>query len=213
MIGILRWLYFSLLVRPVITIILGLNTRGREHLPRRGPAIIAANHNSHLDAMVLMSLLPHRLLHRVRPVAAEDYFMKNRLLAWFSTRIVGILPIARKRSGPDDDPLAGCYQALENDQILIFFPEGSRGEPEKLGKFRAGIAKVAARYPDVPVVPVYMHGLGKALPRGEGLLVPFLVDIQIGEGLKGRNHPEDFPDTLRGRIQALAGDIRQPEWD
>ncbi|TVQ39230.1 MAG: 1-acyl-sn-glycerol-3-phosphate acyltransferase [Wenzhouxiangella sp.] len=213
MVRVLRWLYFSVLVRPVITLILGLNVRGREHLPRRGPAIITANHNSHLDAMVLMSLLPHRLLHKVRPVAAEDYFMKNRFLAWFSTRIVGILPIARKRSDPDEDPLAGCYQALERGEILIFFPEGSRGKPEQMGEFRAGIAKVAARFPNVPVFPVFMHGLGKALPRGEGLLVPFMLDIFVGSPIQGRDYPENFLVTLRERIETLARDNPRPEWD
>ncbi len=210
---LLRWLYFSLLVRPVISLILGMNVRGRSSLPASGPAIITANHNSHLDAMVLMSLLPHRLLHRVRPVAAADYFMQNRLLAWFSTRIVGILPIARQRADAEGDPLAGCYQALERGEILIFFPEGSRGEPEKLGEFRGGIAKIAARYPNVPVVPVFMRGLGKALPRGEGLLVPFMLDIFVGPALSGRDYPDDFLDALRSRIQALAEENPGPEWE
>lgn len=212
MIAALRWLFFSLLVRPVVGIVLGMNVRGREHLPKTGPAIIAANHNSHLDAMVLMSLLPHRLLHRVRPVAAADYFMKGRFLSWFSTRIIGILPIARKGSA-DEDPLAGCYQALEAGEILIIFPEGSRGEPEQMAPFRGGIAKLAGLYPDVPVIPVFMHGLGKALPRGEGLLVPFMLDIYAGSALHGRDGHEDFLLSLRERIEALASRHQAAAWD
>jgi len=213
MTAILRWLYFSLLIRPMVGIVLGMNVRGREHLPKSGPAIIAANHNSHLDAMVLMALLPHRLLHRVRPVAAEDYFMKGRLLRWFSTRIVGILPIARKRAGADDDPLAGCYAALEAGQILILFPEGTRGEPEQLAPFRGGVAKLAGKYPEVPVIPVFMHGLGKALPRGEGLLVPFMLDIYVGAPLSGRDRHDDFLAALRERIETLAASHHTAAWD
>lgn len=212
MTGILRWLFFSLLVRPVVGIVLGMNVRGREHVPKTGPAIIAANHNSHLDAMVLMALLPHRLLHRVRPVAAADYFMKGRFLSWFSTKIIGILPIARK-SGADEDPLAGCYQALAAGEILIIFPEGSRGEPEQMSPFRGGVAKLASLYPDVPVIPVFMHGLGKALPRGEGLLVPFMLDIYVGSALHGRDDHGDFLATLRERIEALASLHQAASWD
>ncbi|MDZ7790822.1 MAG: lysophospholipid acyltransferase family protein [Xanthomonadales bacterium] len=210
---ILRWLFFSLLVRPVVSIVLGMNVRGREHLPKNGPAIITANHNSHLDAMVLMALLPHRLLHRVRPVAAADYFMKGRFMTWFSTRIIGILPIARKGGGSDEDPLAGCYEALDAGEILIIFPEGSRGEPEQMAPFRGGVAKLAGRYPDVPVTPVFMHGLGKALPRGEGLLVPFMLDIYVGPAVLGRDEDDDFLATLRERIEALAASHHGGAWD
>lgn len=212
MTAVLRWLFFSLLVRPIVSIVLGMNVRGRQHLPRTGPAIITANHNSHLDAMVLMSLLPHRLLHRVRPVAAADYFMKGRFLSWFSTRIIGILPIARK-SGDDEDPLAGCYRALDAGEILIIFPEGSRGEPEQMAEFRGGVAKLARLYPDVPVTPVFMHGLGKALPRGEGLLVPFMLDIYVGPALRGRDDDSDFLVTLREAIEALASQHKTASWD
>lgn len=213
MIALLRWVFFALLVRPLLAIVLGMNVRGREHLPRSGPAIIVANHNSHLDAMVLMSLLPHRLLHRVRPVAAQDYFMKGPLLAWFSTRLVGILPIARKGSAADADPLTGCYAALESGQILILFPEGTRGEPEVMAPFRGGVAKLAGRFPEVPITPVHMRGLGKALPRGEALLVPFMLEVSVGLAVRERDVEDDFLVELRDRIEGLARAHPGAQWD
>jgi 1-acyl-sn-glycerol-3-phosphate acyltransferase len=129
--------------------------------------------------MVLMSLLP-----RVRPVAAMDYFFRNRLLAWFATRIIGILPIKRQRTTPDEDLLAPVAQSLARGDILIFFPEGSRGEPERLTEFKSGLARLAERFPQVPVIPVFTHGLGKALPKGDWVLVPFFVDVFVGEPLE-----------------------------
>lgn len=210
---ILRWMFFVLIVRPIIKVILGLNVRHRERLPERGPAVLVANHNSHLDAVVLVSLMPIRLLPHIRPVAAMDYFLRNRLLAWFSTRIIGIVPIARARSSPDDDPLAGCSAALERGEILIFFPEGSRGEPEEMTEFRGGIVKLATRHPDVPVTPVYLHGLGKALPKGEAVPVPFHLDVLVGQPVRGRDHPDDVKDELRRRLEALRDEGSFAPWD
>ncbi len=209
---LLRLLFFGVLVRGVVLIVLGLNVRHRFRLPGSGPAVIAANHNSHLDTMVLMTLLPLRLLDRVRPVAAADYFLRNAPLAWFATRIIGILPIRRGRGTPEEDPLAPVVEALDRGEILIFFPEGSRGAPEQFKEFKSGIARLKERRPDVPVVPVYMHGLGKALPKGEAILVPFFVDVFVGEPVAWRGSREQYMTDFREAITGLAAEGDFPAW-
>lgn len=204
---------FLLIVRPFIMIVIGLNVSGGERLPLHGPAIVAANHNSHLDTLALLSLWPLSALHRVRPVAAADYFLSNRALAWFSLNIVRILPIDRERNDAQADPLASMSDALSRGEILIVFPEGSRGAPEQLGRFKSGIARLAERHPDVPIVPIFLYGLGKSLPRGEFVLVPFLSDVVIGEALRWRG---SIAETMAAYQQAMGEPSRQldiPAWE
>jgi 1-acyl-sn-glycerol-3-phosphate acyltransferase len=210
---VLQYLFFLLLVRPLVLLVLGLNVRSRELLPAKGPAIIIANHNSHLDTLALMSLYPLSMQRYLRPVAAMDYFMRNPLLAWFATRIIGIIPLQRSVKAGQEDPLASSVEALARGEILILFPEGSRGEPERLGHFKTGIAHLAKRAPDAPVVPVYLHGLGMALPKGEALLVPFFCDVFIGEPLHWQGDRESFMQTLNGAMNQLAERGGFPLWE
>jgi 1-acyl-sn-glycerol-3-phosphate acyltransferase len=209
---VLRHLFFMLLVRPLVLLVLGINVRHRERLPRSGPAVIVANHNSHLDTLVLMTLFPQRHLERVRPVAAADYFLRNRYVSWFAQELIGIIPLPRKPQ-PGQDPLAPLDAALARGDILIFFPEGSRGAPEQLDRFKTGIAHLMKRHPAVPVVPVFLHGLGKALPRGEFVLVPFFVDLFVGEVFAWTGERTSFMDELDRRVRALAAEGRFPAWE
>lgn len=163
--------------------------------------------------MVLMTLLSPRLLNCIQPVAAADYFLSSPLKAWFALNIVGILPIKRQRDTPDEDLLAPCYDALSGGKILIFFPEGSRGEPERFSAFKGGIAKLAQRFPSVPVTPVLLHGLGKALPKGEKLLVPFFCDVFVGIPLHGSDDREGFMAQLEARMEVLSQEGTFPVWE
>ena len=210
---IIRFLFFFLIVRPLILVIIGLNVRHRERLPKNGPAIVVANHNSHLDTFVLMTLLPFRLLSRLHPVAAADYFLKNRLLAWFSCKIIGIIPIQRSGITAKSDPLAGCSEALERGEILILYPEGSRGEPERMSNFKSGIAHLSKRYPDVPIYPVFLHGLGRALPKDEAILVPFFCDVFVGDSMRWTGDRERFMELLAEKMKLLSDEGKFPSWD
>jgi 1-acyl-sn-glycerol-3-phosphate acyltransferase len=209
--SLVQRVFFGLVVRPIVSIVIGLNVRHRERLPAGGPAIVVANHNSHLDTVVLMTLVPPRLLARLRPVAAADYFLGNRALAWFALHVMHIIPIRRGAAG-HADPLADLSEALDAGDILILFPEGTRGEPERIGTFKSGVAHLARRHPAVPVYPVFMHGLGKALPKGSFLLVPFFCDVFIGEGVYGQDDHRAFTALLADRMSALASEGSFAPW-
>jgi 1-acyl-sn-glycerol-3-phosphate acyltransferase len=209
----LRLIFFAVIVRFCVLIIMGINVRRREKLPENGPAIIVANHNSHLDALVLISLFKLKRLPIIHPVAAADYFLKNKLLAWFAKDIIGIIPVDREGIKKGFDPLIPCYKALDKNKILLLFPEGTRGEPEQLSTFKKGIAYIAERYPNVPITPVFMYGLGKALPKGAYLFVPFFCDIFIGDPLFWQEDKETFIKILHDRFEQLAAEGNFKAWN
>jgi 1-acyl-sn-glycerol-3-phosphate acyltransferase len=211
--NILRGAFFLLFVRPVLMFMLGAQVRGRENLPVKGPAIIVANHNSHLDTMTILTMFPMRMLPRLRPVAAMDYFMRNGFMAWFATRIIGIIPIVRGGHAAGTNPLAPCEVALDRGEILIIFPEGSRGEPEKLQQFKKGVAHLAKARPETPVHPLFMHGLGKALPKDSVFVVPFNCDVAAGEPFFWNGSVEAFMETLQARMTVLASNLHVTPWD
>ncbi|MCC5845391.1 MAG: 1-acyl-sn-glycerol-3-phosphate acyltransferase [Verrucomicrobia bacterium] len=204
MLPLLRAILFLGFVKPFVLLLLGVNARGIENMPRRGPALLAANHNSHLDTLVLLSLFPLRMLPLLRPVGARDYFHRNRASAWFSRNILRLIPLDRKPSADGPHPLSECVEALKNGEILLIFPEGSRGEPEEMRPFKTGIAHLAETLPEIPAHPVFLRGTGKALPRGEALFVPHICDIAFGEPLTWTGDRQSYMQTLRERFQALA---------
>ncbi|WP_395017267.1 lysophospholipid acyltransferase family protein [Dongia sp.] len=213
MIRLLRLLFWILIGRPLVLIVLGLNVRNLKNLPLQGPAIVVANHNSHLDTFVLMTLFPLSRLHRLRPVAAADYFLKNRVLAWFTLNIVNMIPLDRTKVGKrGEDPLENCGKALAAGEILLVYPEGTRGATDSLAKFKGGVARLKEQFPEMPVVPVYMQGLSRALPKGEIALVPVVVDVFIGEPVAWAGNRQAFTQALQDSVTALAAAAPHPTW-
>jgi 1-acyl-sn-glycerol-3-phosphate acyltransferase len=95
----------------------------------------------------------------------------------------------------------------------MLFPEGSRGDPEIFGPLKKGIGHLASARPHVPVIPIYMHGLGKALPKGSTLLVPFNCTANVGEPLYGRTSYNAFLVELEAAMAKLAEEEQRPAWE
>lgn len=200
----LKLLFFALIIKPLVLIGLGFNIIDRKKLPKVGPAIIVANHTSHLDTLVLMSLYPLSIIQRIRPVAAADYFMKNRWMRFFATKCIDIIPMERKTIKAPDVLFKECYKALEAGEILILFPEGTRSMTEARDfKLKRGIHILASRNPEVPVIPVILRGLGKALPKGEALFVPFNCEVIAGDPLSLNENAGEYLMALESEYQSL----------
>ena len=129
-----------------------------------------------------MSAIPSDMVHLVRPIAAADHFGKTKLKSWFTRYFVNTILIQRKRDkeNPENDPINIMVKALDDGYSLILFPEGTRGEPEKLQKLKAGVGMVLSQRPNVKYVTAYMKGLGKALPKNEKLLLPYNSTLTFG---------------------------------
>jgi 1-acyl-sn-glycerol-3-phosphate acyltransferase len=135
--------------------------------------------------MVLLSSLPISQLKRTHPVATATYFGKKKWLELLSNLFVNTVLIQRREEkSPETDQgkaLEQLMKKLEQGHSLIFFPEGSRGEPEQMQAFKKGIGVLLQKFPHIPFIPVYLKGMGKILPKGSILPVPYDAQVYFGE--------------------------------
>ncbi|MEJ2437103.1 MAG: lysophospholipid acyltransferase family protein [Sulfurovaceae bacterium] len=193
----LKSLFFTFIVKPVIILITGISIKNPQNLPKSGQFIIIANHNSHLDIMAIMSLFDSTMIRKVRPVAASDYFFKNRILKWISIHLIDIVPLDRSiKHTHSTHPLQPVYDALDQGDSLIIFPEGSRGDPEKLGRFKNGIGHLAKKYQNIDIIPIVLEETGKCLPKNEALLVPFIIKAEIKKPMRFKNYSLEIQDFV-----------------
>ncbi|MEZ4775077.1 MAG: lysophospholipid acyltransferase family protein [Bacteroidia bacterium] len=180
---IFLYILYHLIVRSMLRWVLGISFRNTEHLRRYDQFILVGNHNSHLDSISILSALPAEIIEKVHPVAAADYFGNTGQRAFWTRFLVNAILIPRKRPKEtgDPDPLKMMEDALENGQSIVLFPEGSRGKPEVIQPFRMGIGHLLKEHPEIPYIPVYMKGLGRCLPKGNGLLLPLKGEVVFGE--------------------------------
>lgn len=197
-------LFFIFFVKPLVYVVIGLNVRYPQRLPKKGPAILVANHTSHIDTLILMSLFPLKTILEIQPIAAKDYFYKTNFRSWVSTNLIGIIPIERE---PEKfsriHPFAPATEALKEGKIVIIYPEGTRGNSDSIGEFKNGVAHLAKQNPEVPVIPIYIHNPDMVLPKGDGFLVPFICDVFIGEKLNWNNNKESFMTLLKSKVEEL----------
>lgn len=158
-----------------------LAIRGSENLPRNPPFVLIANHESHLDALILSAALPLAARSRVYPVAAGDVFFESIASSALSSIFINALPLWRKRA------TAHAIADLRDRLALgrsgyILFPAGARSRDGQMLPFKAGLGLIVAQTL-VPVIPCFLEGPFEALPAGRLLPRPVKMEVRVGPAL------------------------------
>jgi 1-acyl-sn-glycerol-3-phosphate acyltransferase len=184
--------------RPAVQLLASPTIAGADRLAHLDePLIFAANHASHVDTPLLLSVLPDRWRHRTVVAAGADYFFDTKWKSAFFAFSINAIPIERQRVSRRSADLAASL--LDDGWSLLIFPEGGR-TPDGWGQpHRAGAAWLSVRT-GRPVVPVYMEGTRRILPRHGGRLRRGTTHITFG-------HPMRPPPGTD--VRTLAADVER----
>jgi long-chain acyl-CoA synthetase len=161
-----------------------------------GPVIFAANHQSHMDAPVILAALPRRWRYRVAIAMAKEFFkahffpdqygrlswFTNSLNYWLAALFFNAFPLPQREAGARQT-LRYVGDLLAHDFSILIFPEGKRSDTGDIGRFLPGIGMMASRL-DVPVVPVRIVGLDKVLHHTWRMARPGRVRVVFGTPLR-----------------------------
>jgi 1-acyl-sn-glycerol-3-phosphate acyltransferase len=175
-----------------------LRVTGRDRLPWRGGAVLVANHASLVDILVLFDLFrPYKWVSK-----AENF--KLPFIGW-NMRLNDYVPLVRGDRVSVVAMLEHCARHLERGCPVLMFPEGTRSEDGRLKAFKDGAFELAATH-GVPVIPIAVHGTGRALPK-HGLVLEEHVDahIEVLAPLALSSDPAALRDEARRRIALALG--------
>jgi 1-acyl-sn-glycerol-3-phosphate acyltransferase len=211
---------FEAFCRAFFTLYCPLRVEGQHHLPD-GPFLLCSNHTSHADSAVLMTA-SGRSFRGFALIGASDYFFQSRRMRWLVSRWMNVIPIDR-RPGPKS--LAACIgsgrEFLEQSRgALILYPEGTRSPDGEMRAFKPGAGLFAAEL-GVPIVPAYVEGTHRILPKGKSVPRFGAVAVRFGEALtapakswqgqSAREQRRGFVERLARSIRMLAQDDRAHE--
>lgn len=201
------WLHicYKLVMKPFLKFFVGVEFHPQESFKEVKQFIFVANHNSHMDTMMMMCSVPYSLLGKTHPLAAQDYFGQTPWARWLSRTFVNIVMIRRKK-GEGENPIKMMIEWLDQGHSLIIFPEGSRGTPGVLQEFKKGVALVLKERPNIPFIPAYLENTYGPLPKGDGLLIPGYSSIKLGEPqyIDGSDSEEEILLKVKDSILSLA---------
>ncbi len=135
---------------------------GLENIPKSGPFIIAANHESYMDHLIIACTLISHLNRKIHFLAKKEHFDNIFKKAWHN--YAGAIPIDRQAGGKE--ALKWAVWALKKGKIIAIHPEGTRTLTGKLQKGKTGVARLALAA-KVPVLPVGLIGTFEILPKGK----------------------------------------------
>jgi 1-acyl-sn-glycerol-3-phosphate acyltransferase len=194
--GVNRLVLFivRLILTPFFLTYLRMKRMGREHIPARGPVILAANHRSFFDPFVIGTMTRRPVYY----VAKKELFGYSRVLSWLLNAL-GAFPVDRGAS--DHETIETAKAILNRGDILLMFPEGTRTRPGSLGRPKRGVGRLALES-GAPVVPIAIIGT-EDIRRGWRIR-PRKVQLRAGR-------PLHFP-KIDNASPALAGAVTDRIW-
>jgi 1-acyl-sn-glycerol-3-phosphate acyltransferase len=156
--------------------------------PKAEQRIYFANHQSHLDWVLIWAALPRELRVRTRPIAARDYWTASPFKKWLTTEVFNAVYVSRVRAKDgtkdgteDQDPLEPLIEALRNGDSLVIFPEGTRSHRGEPLPFKSGLYHLSEQFPAVQLIPAWIDNVQRVMPKGEVVPVPILCTVTFGK--------------------------------
>jgi 1-acyl-sn-glycerol-3-phosphate acyltransferase len=186
------WFMKNLVVGPMARTVFRPWVTGLENIPRTGGVILASNHLSFIDSVLLPLMVDRRIFF----LAKSDYFTGKGIKGWATRAFfngTGMLPIDRSGGKASEASLNTGLRVLAAGDVLGIYPEGTRSPDGKMYRGRTGVARMILEG-HVPVVPCAMIDTEKVMPIGSRIPKVRRVGVVIGE-------PLDF-----SRFEGLEGD-------
>ncbi|MDO9073443.1 MAG: lysophospholipid acyltransferase family protein [Rubrivivax sp.] len=171
--------------------------------PKAEQRIYFANHQSHLDWVLIWAALPHDLRAVTRPIAAKDYWTSSPFKQWLTSEVFHAVYVSRART-EDQDPLEPLVQALANGDSLVIFPEGTRSNKGQPQAFKSGLYHLAEQFPGVQLIPAWIDNVQRVMPKGEVVPVPVLCTVTFGAPMQLLPGEDKRAFLERGRDAVLA---------
>lgn len=181
-----------LIVKAVMKILFRLKVHGIAHIPEKGPYIITPNHVSYLDGFSVGAALPTRIFEQLFSLGMQKFF--TGAFKGSFARLAHVIPIDTESSL--NKAMQISAYVLRSGKSLIIFPEGGRSFDGELMEFKKGVGILSTEL-DVPVIPAYINGTFKALPRGAVWPRFSEIRVEFGKPL----HPSEI--DMSGKPQDL----------
>ncbi|GAA3241264.1 lysophospholipid acyltransferase family protein [Streptomyces thermocoprophilus] len=177
-----RFAIIKAVLGPIMRLMFRPQVEGAEHVPGDGPVILAGNHLTFMDSMILPLVCDRQVFFIGKDEYVTGKGLKGRLMAWFFTG-VGMIPVDRDGGRGGVAALMTGRRVLEEGKVFGIYPEGTRSPDGRLYRGRTGIARLTLMT-GAPVVPFAMIGTDKIQPSGAGIPRPHKVTVRFGEPME-----------------------------
>lgn len=188
-------------IAPLLRAVWRPNVEGRDNVPREGGVLIASNHLSFVDSVVIPMVAPRKVVF----LAKADYFTGKgpkgiATRTWFNA--MGMIPVERDDSRAAVNSLDQALGVLRDGEAFGIYPEGTRSRDGRLYRGRVGAAHLAMQA-GVPVVPVGIIGTPEVMPIGSNRPRRAKVTVKFGKPL---TFGEDYDAMPAGKARRRATD-------